>query len=115
MWEWVIAHRDISGPVLTFAYGHRPSPRVPNVILFGFLSITAYIGVCHAITSSLSTSQSNMLTAFPSQGCYGLPQNTSRPEGEMVEVTINPNVNNSIQFRFISLESQGPFGGTAAM
>ena len=43
-----------------------------------------------------------MLIALSIQGYYGLSQNTSRPGGEVVEMTITQNVNNNVQFHFIS-------------
>ena len=81
------------------------------MIPFGFLSVAVYLEVCYlsgscsglvGVTIPLSTSQPGILiTLFP-QNYYGLPRDTSRPGGEVVEVTISPKANHNAQFLLIS-------------
>ena len=53
----------------------------------------------HLVFPDLSV---RILITFFTQDYYGLPQNTSRPGGEVVQMTIAPKANNSVRFHFIS-------------
>jgi len=93
-----------------FACSHHPSVRVSNTISFGYLSVAVYLGACYAVggctdlvsTSLFSTSQHRILITLSAQNYYGLPQNASRPGGEVVELSISLNANHSVQFHLIS-------------
>jgi len=76
---WFLVRRGVPFGVLLSGELHRPGK--------------------HFVTRDLLA---RILTTFFTQDYYGLPQNTSRPGGEVVGVTITPNANKSVQFHLIS-------------
>lgn len=65
MGNYILWH---SGPALTSAPSHNATTPVPNVVPFGFLSISAYLGICFGtggcsdlVSVTFTTSQPRIL------------------------------------------------------